>query len=62
MNVRELIGHLKKMDQSLPVYYVMFDDGYNVIDLTESDIIATRLEDKDGKEITCVALGEGWLC
>jgi hypothetical protein len=62
MNVKELITHLKIMDQNLPVFYVMFDDGYNTTELTPDDVIQTTLEDKDGKEVECIALGEGWLC
>ncbi len=62
MIVSELIEHLKTLDQTLPVFYVMFDDGYNVTKLTPQDVIATELEDeKTGKEFSCVVLGEGWL-
>jgi hypothetical protein len=62
MNVGELITHLKTMDQNLPVFYVMFDDGYNVTALTSEDVISSSLEDEHGKEVQCVILGEGWLC
>lgn len=61
MTVGELIEHLKGLKQDLPVYYVMFDDGYNVISLTQNDIVVSSLEDGSGKEFECVTLGEGWL-
>jgi hypothetical protein len=60
MKVRDLIKHLKTLDQTLPVFYVMFDDGYNIVSLTSHDVIETTME-KDDKEFSCVVLGEGWL-
>jgi hypothetical protein len=62
MNVGELIEYLKTQRQDLPVYYVMFDDGYNVTEVTPKDVISSStLENKEGKEFPCIIIGEGWL-
>ena len=61
MIVKDLIEQLQKMSQELQVYYVMFDDGYNIVKLSDKDIIATTLEDDNGKEFKAIVLGEGWL-
>lgn len=60
LTVGELKERLKLLDQTLPVYYVMFDDGYNIVPLTEDDIVVTVLENSEG-EIKTLTLGEGWL-
>ena len=61
LTVGELKERLKLLDQTLPVYYVMFDDGYNIVPLTEDDIVSTTLEDNNEKEFSALTLGEGWL-
>lgn len=61
LTVGELIKCLQKLDQALPVFYVMFDDGYNIQRLTEQDIIAQTLETDKGKEFPALVLGEEWL-
>jgi hypothetical protein len=61
MNVSGLIAHLKKLPQDLTVFYVMFDDGYNITKLSSEDVIQSTLEDDNGKEFPCITLGEGWL-
>ena len=61
MIVAELIKQLQEMPQDLPVYYVMFDDGYNMKEISDTDVVITELEDDDGKEVYGVVFGEGWL-
>lgn len=61
MKICELIEHLKTLNPDLPVYYVMFDDEYNIAELTQKDIVVTQLEDKQGKEFDALTFGEGWL-
>lgn len=61
MKVSELIQKLQELPQDLPVFYVMFDDGYNITPLTPKDIVSKPLEDNEGKEFMALTLGEGWL-
>jgi len=60
MIVKQMIEKLQTLPQELPVYYVMFDDGYNIVELRDSDVLAMTLE-KDDKEFQAVVFGEGWL-
>ena len=61
MIVKEMIEKLQKMPQELPIFYVMFDDGYNVTELSDGDVVQTTLEANDGKEFPAIVFGEGWL-
>ena len=61
MKVSELIEHLKTIPQDIPVFYVMFDDGYNIVEITSNDIFVQDLEDETGNPLPSVVIGEEWL-
>lgn len=59
--VRELINCLQSLDPTLPVYFVMFDDGYNITKLTDRDIHPQDLEMPNGERFQALVIGEEWL-
>lgn len=61
LTVKDLIVCLQNLPQDLPVYWVMFDDGYNTTALTEEDIKITVLENCNGDEFKTLTIGEEWL-
>jgi hypothetical protein len=63
MKVKELIEHLKSLNQELDVYFTMFDDGYHFYSLTKEDVIESRLESyESGKEFPACIIGEEYNC
>ena len=59
ITVAQLIGHLRTLPQDLPVYRMVFEDGYIPYPLLPEDVKKGTLEiPETGKEFDCVLIGD----